>query len=274
MADLLFLVLPLLAVGLFAGFLGGLFGIGGGVVIVPALYAASGQLGVPEDARIKLAVGTSLATIIITSIRSLRAHQKHGAVDVALLKNWMGLLACGAILGAVIARYASGDGLTIFFAVAVFLVALQKLRPLKPTPEREGFPPLPNNVIRIPSTLIIGTASSLMGIGGGVMAVIVLTSIGRTIHQAIATAAGFGLAIAVPGTLGFMLAGQGVSGLPLGSIGFVNLPAFAVIAAMTFLTAPLGAKLAHKLDKTWLNRIFAGYLCITACLMLRDALLS
>ncbi len=276
---LLHMALPLLGAGLFAGFLGGLFGIGGGVVIVPALYAVFGSIGVPEETRIKLAVGTSLATIIVTSFRSLSTHNKHGAVDKALLANWWPMISAGAVAGAVIARFIRADSLTLIFAIGIAAVAVQKMRPVKSGSDKisagtnpAGFAPLPSNKIRLPVAFGIGTVSSLLGIGGGVVGVITLTSLGRTIHQAIATAAGFGFAIAVPGALGFMLAGQGALGLPFGSIGFVSIPAFLLIATMTAFSAPIGARAAHRLDKTTLNRVFAAYLLGTALLMLRAAL--
>ncbi len=273
MIELLPLLIMLLAVGLFAGFIGGLFGIGGGVVIVPALYVVFGVLGVPDDIRIKLAVGTSLATIIFTSYRSVSAHHKHGAVDLGLLRKWAPWIAGGAIIGSVLARYLEANVLTLIFAVGALLVALRKAFARDRTKEGDDLAPVPAGFVSAGLGSIVGVLSSLMGIGGGVMGVIILTSFGRTIHQAIATAAGFGLAIAVPGTVGFMIAGLGSIGAPFGSVGFVSLPAFAAIAAMTILTAPVGANVAHRLDQKMLNRVFAAYLALTAVMMMRDVLI-
>jgi uncharacterized membrane protein YfcA len=275
MMELLLLLGAMLAVGLFAGFIGGMFGIGGGVVIVPTLYLVFGYLDVPDDVRIKIAVGTSLATIIVTSIRSVSTHHKHGAVDVALLRHWAPWIALGAITGAALARFIEADFLTGFFAVGILGLALQKgFFPAKEKAGADDLAPVPGGIIRAGLATITGTVSSLMGIGGGVLGVVILTGFGRTIHQAIATAAGFGLAIALPGMIGFIMSGWGAEGLPAYSFGFVSLPAFAAIAAMTFLTTPLGANLAHRLDKTLLNRIFAGYMALTGILLLRDVLVS
>ncbi|MCI5043132.1 MAG: sulfite exporter TauE/SafE family protein [Aquisalinus sp.] len=271
--DMLLLLLLLLGAGLFAGFIGGLFGIGGGIVIVPALYAVFGVLDVPDDVRIKIAVGTSLATIIITSWRSVSTHHRHGAVDVSLLKSWAPWIIAGAVAGALVARVLQAEVLTLIFAIGALAVAIRKgLFDRKKSHSGDDLAPVPGGAVRASLGGTIGLLSSLMGIGGGVMGVIVLTAFGRTIHQAIATAAGFGLAIAVPGTLGFLLVGWGQAGLPPLSIGFVSLPAFLIIASMTTITAPIGANIAHRLDDTWLNRIFAIYLTITAGLMILDVL--
>lgn len=273
-AEIVWMIAGLGAVGLFAGFLGGLFGIGGGIVIVPALYAVFGFLDVPEESRIKLAVGTSLATIIITSFRSVTSHMKHGAVDLDLLRAWAPWIGLGSILGALSARWIPGDALTLIFALGALAVAIRKgFFPTREQDDASMLAPVPGGAVPAAIGGGIGVLSALMGIGGGVLGVIALTSYGRTIHQAIATAAGFGLAIAVPGTIGFIISGQGAPGLPVLSLGFVSLPAFVLIAAMTFLTVPLGAALAHRLDKTVLNRVFALYLGITAILLLREALL-
>ena len=269
----LMLLALMLGVGLFAGLIGGLFGIGGGVVIVPALYTVFGALGVEDDLRIKIAVGTSLATIIVTSWRSVSTHHKHGAVDVSLLRQWAPWIGAGAVFGAVLARYVEADFLTVFFAVGIMALAIQKgFFPPQEKDSASGLAPVPGGAM--PAVLGSGTGlvSSLMGIGGGIIGVVILTSFGRTIHQAIATSAGFGLAIAVPGAAGFMLAGWGAAGLPPLSLGFVSLPAFAAIALMTAMTAPVGARIAHRLDKKWLNRIFAGYMLLTGVLLLRDVL--
>ena len=272
--EMALLFLALAGAGLFAGILAGLFGIGGGIVIVPALYTVFGLIGVPEESRIKLAVGTSLATIIITSLRSVTAHRRHGAVDMDVLKRWAPWIALGAIAGALLARVISAEALTLVFALGAFAVAIRK--GFFKTKERESasaLAPVPGGITAAGLGGAIGLVSSMMGIGGGVLGVVVLTAFGRTIHQAIGTAAGFGLIIAVPGALGFMAVGLGVTGLPPLSMGYVSLPAFALIAAMTFLTAPVGAALAHRLDDKLLNGIFAAYLAVTAILLMRDALM-
>lgn len=272
MGDLGMMLAALLGVGVVAGFIGGLFGIGGGIIIVPALYAVFGILDVPDAARMKLAVGTSLATIIVTAARSVYAHHRRGAVDLDLLRAWAPWIALGALLGAALARVSDPVFLTLFFAGGLFCLAIQKLcfPPRDVVDEGARLSVVPGGLIRAALATGTGTISSLMGIGGGVIGVVLLTAFGRSIHRAIATAAGFGLAIAVPGAVGFAIAGVGEPGLPVGSAGFVNFPAFGAIAAMTFLTAPWGAALAHRLPGRLLNRIFAGYMLVTSVLLIWD----
>ena len=262
-------LLLLLAAGALAGALGGLFGIGGGVVVVPALYAVFAATDVPEGVRIKLAVGTSLATIIVTSARSLRAHARTGRVDAALLRAWAPLIAGGAVLGAGVARLAPASGLTLLFAVGVLGIGVQRL--FAPAAPRAGAG-LPSRPVQRALALGTGLLSSLMGIGGGVFGVLLLTRFGRGVHEAVATAAGFGLAIAVPGALGFAVLGPGEGATPWGTIGAVNLPAFALVALASGLTAPFGARLAHALPARVLSRGFAAYLLVTGTLLLREAL--
>ena len=257
--------LLLLAAGAIAGSLGGLFGIGGGVVVVPALYAVFTALDVPEAARIKLAVGTSLATIVVTSVRSLRAHDRTGRVDRALLRAWAPFIACGALVGSGIARILPADGLTALFAFGVLIIGVQRLLAGGRT-RRDAA--LPSVSVQRGLALGTGTLSSLMGIGGGVFGVLLLTRFGRTTHQAVATAAGFGLAIALPGALGFALLGSGEG--PWGTVGAVNMPAFAIVAAASASTAPFGARLAHALPSTALSRAFAAYLLVTGVLLILE----
>lgn len=260
----------LLAVsGAFAGLLGGLFGIGGGVVVVPALYAVFGTMGVGDAERIKLAVGTSLATIIVTSARSLRGHARTGLVEWDVLRRWGPFIAGGSLIGAALARAVDASVLTLIFAVGVLAIAIQRATASHATP-RPGAN-LPSPPVQALLGAGTGIVSALMGIGGGVIGVLLLTTFGRTVHAAIATSAGFGLLIALPGAIGFIAAGQG-AGVPPLSLGYVNLPAFACVAALSALTAPLGARLAHRLPATLLTRAFAIYLAVTGALLLRDAL--
>lgn len=265
MTDLLLLVLT----GLGAGFMGGLFGIGGGVIIVPALYAVFAAQGVPEAVLIKLAVGTSLATIIVTSIRSLQGHQAHGNVEWGILKSWGPWIALGAVMGAVLARVADATVLTLIFGLGLLLIGIQRM--VNGGKVREGDKAqLPSIVWQRVWASGNGLFSSLMGIGGGVIGVLLLTRAGRTVHRAVGTASGFGLAIAVPGAIGYMLAGLGLTETPW-TIGYVSLIGFAAVAAGSALVAPLGAKVAAHLNATILTRIFAAYLCLTGIMMIREA---
>lgn len=257
-----------IAAGLLAGFVGGLFGIGGGVVVVPALYFVLTALGVDEAIRMHVAVGTSLSTIISTSWRSLAAHTKAGAVDYDILKAWAPWITGGALLGAAAAGVASTETLLIVFGVGLLLIAVQMGLG---TPDWRLAQDLPTGAPRAAIGGGIGFFSALMGIGGGAFGVTVMTLCGRPIHRAVATASGFGAAIALPATLGYVIAGWGREGLPPWSLGFVSVPGFLALAALTALTAPIGARLAHRLPQLTLKRAFAAFLALIALNMLREA---
>lgn len=246
--------------------LGGLFGIGGGVVIVPVLYLVFTQGGADPSIAMKTAVGTSLATIIITSFRSLRAHHKRGAVDFDVLRRWGPFIALGAVAGALLARVISGDLLLSLFAIGIFGIAIQRLRGARKTSRAITIPEPAQRALAFGTGLV----SALMGIGGGVIGVILLTLQGKSMHQAVATAAGFGAAIALPGALGFMLAGIGQGALD-GAIGFVHLPGFLAVALGTMVFAPIGAKLAHSLSADLLSKVFGVYLLLSGVLLVREA---
>jgi uncharacterized membrane protein YfcA len=260
----------LLVTGLFAGFIGGLFGIGGGIVIVPALYAVFSAFEIPDDIRIKMALGTSLATIIVTSVRSVQRHHRHGAVEWPLLRSWAPWIGGGALIGALIARIADARALTFIFGCALLAIAVQRVMSGKMTDGSAGLPRRRSQFALASGT---GLVSSLLGIGGGVLGVIILTRAGRSVHRAIGTAAGFGLAIAVPGTIGYMISGWG-QGAGMTAIGYVSLSAFAVVAIGTFLAAPIGATTASRLDSRLLTRLFAAYAALTGVLMIREGLVG
>ncbi len=267
-AELLPFIVGLIAAGLFAGFIGGLFGVGGGVVIVPALYVVFTYLGVDEAVRMHLAIGTSLSTIISTSWRSLSTHAKAGAVDFAVLRGWAPWITGGALIGAALAGLSNTDVLLVVFGGGLLLVAAQMGLG---NPNWRIAPDLPTGAMRALIAGGIGLLSAMMGIGGGAFGVTVMTLCGRPMHQAVATASGFGAAIALPAALGYVIAGWGREGLPDFSAGFVSLPGFFVLAALTAITAPIGARLAHRLPQQTLKRLFAVFLAITAVNMLREA---
>lgn len=264
--DLLIFFAALAAAGLFAGFIGGLFGIGGGVVIVPALYAVFAALGVDEAVRMHVAVGTSLSTIIATSWRSLDTHRKAGAVDFDVLRAWAPWIIAGALMGSLAAGLASTEALLLVFGFGLLLVAAQMGLA---DPNWRLYRELPRGGPRAAIAGGIGFLSALMGIGGGAFGVTVMTLCGRAIHQAVATASGFGAAIALPAALGYVVTGWGREGLPPLSLGFVSVPGFLALAALTALTAPLGARLAHRLPQLTLKRAFAVLLALLALNMLR-----
>ena len=216
-----------------------------------------------------VAIGTSLSTIITTSLRSAAAHRKHGSVDEAVLKGFIPWIAVGALIGAGLAGLAEKGALGLIYGVfAVLLAAYMGLGKESWTLMRA----VPTGVLRGITGSALGAVSSLMGIGGGAFGSAIMTLAGRPIHQAVATASGFGVAIAVPATLGFIIAGWNVEGRPPLSLGYINVPGFIVLALITGAVAPYGAKLAHRLNKTVLRRSFGAYLAITAVMVVTKAL--
>jgi len=261
MEQWLILGVAMLATGTVAGVLAGLFGIGGGIVIVPVLETALGFIGVDPAIRMHVAVGTSLATIIPTSISSARAHHQRRSVDVDIVKRWAVFVLVGALLGAWIASLVHSNVLAAVFATLAFLVALKML--LMPDSRN-----LTQEVPRGPLVSVIPTSigcfSSMMGIGGGTFSVMTLTLFNVAIHRAVGTAALFGLVISLPGMLGFVVAGWGDPRIPAGSLGYVSLIGFACIAPATVLSAPLGAKIAHAFSARRLNMLFGAFLVIAS----------
>lgn len=259
-----------LAAGFAAGYAGGLFGIGGGIVTVPALYAVFQSFGIGDDASFKTAVGTSLAVIIVTSIRSLMTHHRAGHVDLRILAAWAPWIAIGSALGGLVSRWVPAEALTIVFAGGAAWIGWRRLFGRKSAGHAGR--DLTDKRIHIPIGIGTGLFSSLMGLGGGAVGVMVMTWAGRTIHQAVATAAGFGVAVAVPGTLGFIYAGLSHTDLPPFSAGFVNGPAFAAMALMSAIAAPLGARLAHQMKGGLLSKLFGVYVLAAAAAILIDML--
>lgn len=269
MAELLVLAAAMAAVGAGAGFIGGLFGVGGGIVMTPALYWAFGHFGVAEAVRMHAAVATSLSVIVATSMRSLLAHRARGAVDDAVLRSWGPWIAAGGAAGAAAASLVSGAALQLVFGVVALALALQF--GLGGVGWRLGAA-LPGGVLRAALGGGLGVLSAMMGIGGGAMGVTLMTLFGRPIHQAVATASGFGALIAVPSVLGYMLAGWGAEGLAPGSLGYVNVLGFLSLTVMSVLAAPLGVRAAHALNQALLRRLFAVFLGVTAVSFLLKAL--
>lgn len=261
MEQWLILGVAMLATGTVAGVLAGLFGIGGGIVIVPVLEAALGLVGVDPAIRMHVAVGTSLATIIPTSISSARAHHERNSVDVDIVKRWGIFVLLGALLGAWIASQVHSRVLAMVFATLALLVALKMVL----LPESRN---LTSGVPRGPIVAIIPTAigcfSSMMGIGGGTFSVMTLTLFNEPIHRAVGTAALFGLVISLPATFGFMVAGWGDLRVPPASLGYVSMIGFACIAPATVLAAPLGARIAHGFSEKRLGMLFGAFLVIAS----------
>jgi uncharacterized membrane protein YfcA len=257
MTDLFILAAVMLATGAVGGVLAGLLGIGGGIVIVPALDAALSFLDVDSAIRMHIAVATSLATIVPTSIASSRAHHKRHAVDVDLVRRWAAFVIVGALFGSWIAAQVDSSVLYVVFAVVALIIAIKLVLPLNGKTISSEVPRGPL-VLLVPTS--IGTISSMMGIGGGTLSVAALTLFNQPIHKAVGTAALFGLAISVPGTIGFMVAGFDDPRLPMGSVGYVNLIGLALISPMTVLTAPIGVSIAHRLSQRQLSTVFGVFL--------------
>ena len=261
LSDIALLAAAMIGAGVFAGLIAGLFGVGGGTVIVPVLFYAFGLLGVGGESNLHVAVGSSLLTIVGTSWRSLAAHRRHGAVDEAVLKAWTPWVGVGALAGAAVAGVTSMEGLAIVYAVCLAGIAAQ----MGLMPDRiRLWSDLPTGWTRRAVGGLVGGLSAMMGIGGGSFGGMLMTLCGRPIHQAVATASGFGMAIGAAATLGFVVFGWDAPGRPPGSVGYVNVPAAAVMVVVTALVAPLGARLAHRLDKRVLKKAFAAYLALTA----------
>jgi uncharacterized membrane protein YfcA len=263
-------LVALLAAGLFAGFAAGMFGIGGGFVVVPALLLVLPLIGGDPHEFPKVAVGTSAATIIVASLRSVSAHAKRGAVDFEILKSWAPWLILGDTAGVVLASSVHGNILLLIFATGVLLMSVMFIVPR--LSELVVSDQMPSGITRVAIAGGLGTFSSLLGIGGGTIAITVMTLCSRTIHKAIATASGVGTLIAVPTTIGFAIIGFYKTHLPWGSLGYINLPAAVAISSMSILTAPLGVAAAHRLPAAPLKRIFGGYLVVISLFMFKNAL--
>jgi len=266
---LLLLASLLAAAGAAAGFLAGLMGVGGGIVMVPALYAVFTALGVDEAVRVHMSVATSLAVIIPTSIRSVMSHRAKGAVDFDLLRVWLGPTFLGAIIGAVLADLAPGTVLGAVFVVGALAAALNLAARSETSQVAERLPGQPWLGLM---ALGNGVISTLMGIGGGTFGVLMMTLFGKPIHKAVGTASGLGVLIALPATIGYVIAGWDEAGRAPLSLGYVNGAGFLIVAAATFVTTPYGVKAAHALPRARLRLAFAGFLALSALLMLREVI--
>lgn len=267
---LLIILMVFLIIGAFAGVLAGLLGVGGGIVLVPAFFYTLRALGYHNEQVIQICLATSLATIIFTSIRSLMAHHAKGAVDWDVLRAWAPGIMIGAVIGMALASGLNSDNLVAVFGVLGILIATYM-----------GFgradwrlhDEMPSGILRALLALLIGFLSVLMGIGGGSFGVPLMSLHGRPIHRAVATAAGFGVIIALPAVVGFILLSPPAAYRPPFMLGYINLPAFFIVIAMTMITAPYGAALAHRLEVKTLRRIFALFLAIVALNMLCNTVL-
>lgn len=265
--EILTAILALLAVGGIAGLLAGLLGVGGGAVLVPAYTIVLEAGGFDGPDMMQLCLATSLASIIVTSLRSVMAHHRRGAVEWEVLRSWAPWIAAGAILGVWLVSRLHTRELRLIFGALVLVVALYTAFSRADWKLSDQ---MPRGVRRVGLASGLGLVSVLLGIGGGSIGVPMLTLHGRPVHRAVATAAGFGATIALPSVLVFLLVP--VADAPPGTVGSVNLPFFLITIAATLVTAPLGARLAHRTDPARLRLIFVLFLIVVAVNMLRKAL--
>ncbi len=255
-------ILGLLAGGVATGFLAGVFGVGGGAIIVPVIYSVFGLMAVPEEVRMPLAVGTSLAVIIPTSIQSFRTHRAKGAVDMSILRIWAVPVVLGVVAGSMIARFAPAS---LFKLVFVVVAGFSAMRLLFGSARWVLATEMPGKLVMRLYGGLIGVLSALMGIGGGQLSSLFMTFYGRPIHQAIATSSGLGVLISIPGALGFIVAGwPQMAKLPPLSLGYVSLIGIALIAPVSALVAPYGARMAHRMPKRKLEVAFGLFLLLVS----------
>ncbi len=264
---LLPMLVALVVIGAFAGVVGGLLGVGGGIVLVPAFFYAFDHLGYGGDQLMQVRVATSMATIVITSIRSVSAHNRKGAVAWEVLKSWGPTLVISAAIGTFVAGKVSSTTLQTVFGVLAGLAGLWMAFGRDHWRLGDQMPAQP---VRSGLAGAVGFFSAMMGIGGGTFGVPLMTVFAMPIHRAVATASGFGVLIAVPAVLGFLF--LPVADAPPYTIGAVNLPAFLVVIGTTLLTTPLGVRLAHAMNPKPLKRAFAVFLTLVALNMLRKVL--
>jgi len=253
------LVLALLAAGVATGLLAGLLGIGGGSILVPVLYEVFGSLGVDDAVRMHLAVGTSLAVIVPTSLRSFAGHRARGAVDMDLVRSMALAVVAGVCLGAVLARYSNEAAIKGIWVAAASLISLKLF--LGGQDWRLG-DAIPGQPFRAIYGAFVGLLSTLMSIGGGVFVTALMTFYGHAMQRAVATSSAFGPIIAIPGTLGFIWAGWHAAGLPVGSLGYVNLLGALLIVPASVLATPFGVRIAHGISRRKLELAFATFLAL------------
>jgi uncharacterized protein len=265
--ELIELALLLIAVGALSGFLAGVFGIGGGAILVPVFYECFRLAGVPLEVRMPLCIGTSLAIIIPTSLASFRAHYARGAVDMDILKRWWLPIVFGVLAGSVTARYAPERLFKIVFVVVAWSAAARLLL------ARDNWKlgdDVPKGFLMRVYGFFVGLLSTLMGVGGGLFANLLMTFYGRSIHQAVATSSAIAVLISIPGAIGYVYAGwpaaarfPDVAALQLPfTLGYVSLIGAILVMPTTLITAPIGVRVAHALSKRALEMAFGAYMFI------------
>jgi uncharacterized protein len=261
---MLFLVVTYTLVGVVAGILAGLLGVGGGLVIVPMLVYCFNVQGVPYGQVMHLALGTSMACIMFTSVSSFMGHHRVGAVRWNIVRKIVLGILTGTFLGSCVASKLSTAFLSVFFVAFLFYVAIQMILDRKPSPSRQ----IPGNAAMFGVGNVIGAVSSFVGIGGGSLSVPFMIWCNVPGHHAIGTSAAIGFPIAIAGTIGFIFSGWNVPNLPHLSLGYIYLPALAGIVCSSMLSAPLGVRLAHRLPVKKLKQVFAVLLAVMGIRML------
>ncbi|MBF9033671.1 TSUP family transporter [Rhodobacterales bacterium HKCCE2091] len=269
-ATLIPMLALILVIGAFAGVVAGMLGVGGGIVLVPAFFFVFQALGYDAPDLIQICLATSLATIIVTSIRSLLGHNRKGAVDWDILRAWAPGIAIGAILGVLATEGLRSEVLLGIFGVLGVCVGLYFGFG---NPDWRLGEEMPKGIGKAIASPVLGFLSVLMGIGGGSFGVPLMSLYNQPIHRAVATASGFGVVIAVPSVIGFLFLSGAPEGRPPFMIGQVNIVAFALVVAMTLITTPWGVKLAHSMNPKPLRRVFAVFIMAVALNMLRKALM-
>ncbi len=262
------LVAAMVGAGALGGVLAGLLGVGGGIIIVPVLDLALVAAGIDPTVAMHLAVGTSMATIVPTSVSSSRSHARRGAIDLEVVRRWSLPIVIGALAGSLLASSVDGRFLAGVFGVVAGLAALKMALPLDHLVLRQG---LPDGLAGAALPASIGAVSAMMGIGGGTLSVPSMSLCGEPVHKAVGTAALLGLWISVPATIGYLLAHPVGEVMPPWTVGCVSLPGFAIIAPAAWLLAPVGAQLAHTLDRRKLSAAFGVFLLLVASRMLYRA---
>ncbi len=267
MNELLILVPILLASGVVAGLLAGLLGVGGGIVIVPMLYHIFIYMNIDISIAMPLSIGTSLSTIVVTSIISAHSHHKKGGIDWDLSKRWIPFVILGVLISSFTSKYIDGANLKFMFGILLLVVSINMI--ISSFKNLVIADSLPGRFLQSIFAVLVGGFASLLGIGGGTIMVPLLTLFSFPIHRAVSTASLFGLIISVPATIGYIIVGWNVENLPLASTGYVNWLAFAVLVPMTMFFAPYGVKLAYSLNVKQLKVAFAVFL---ACVGLKMVL--
>lgn len=271
MAEILAMLVVIAAAGAVAGVISGLLGVGGGIILVPALFYVFGAMGYHSDHVMQVCVATSTGTIIFNSLRAIQGHHKRGAVDFGLIRQWGPFIAAGSVIGVFAAAALHSNQLQLVFGTIGVCLGLYMAFGKRDWRISDV---LPGPILRSVYAALIGFFSAIMGIGGGSFTVPLLTAYNVPPHRAVATSSGFGLLISIPAFVTFLLTGWGLEGRPPFTVGYVNLPAVVLIAIASTLTVPFGVKLAHKLTPGQLRTVFACTILLLAGNMLRKALMG